>query len=121
MQVVDVLDELAAHAAGSFLSVVDFNGASLGACDITGTSPVWEMHPDTDELFYIIEGTFEVVLLKDEGPEHFVAPAGSTLVIPKGLWHRPAAPNGAKFIYLTPGTTLHSDAEDPRVDEGSKE
>ena len=115
MKITPVLSELAAHPAGSFLNITEFNGAALGACDITGTSPVWEMHPDTDELFYnIIEGQFEVTLLSGDEPEHFVAPEGSTFAIPKGIWHRPAAPNGAKFIYLTPGTTLHSEADDPR-------
>jgi len=77
-------------------------------------SPVWEMHPDTDEFFYVLEGTFEITLLTDTGPICHVAPAGSTFVIPRGLWHKPAAPNGAKFMYMTPGQSLHSDAEDPR-------
>ena len=119
MKVTDILSELAAHPAGSFLDVAEFNGRQLGACDITGTSPVWEMHPDTDELFYILEGAFEATLLNADGPEHVVVPAGSMFVVPKGIWHRPAAPSGAKFIYFTPGETLHSDADDPRVENGA--
>ncbi len=114
MDIKNVLVELAAHPEGSFLDVAAFNGNTLGACSITGTSPVWEMHPDTDELFYIIEGEFEMTLLQTETPEHIVATAGSVMVIPKGLWHKPGAPQGSKFIYLTPGTTLHSDKADPR-------
>lgn len=118
MEVTPVLSELAAHPAGSFLEIAQFNGNSVGACDITGTSPVWEMHPDTDELFYIIEGSFEATLLTGEEPKHVVVPAGSMFVVPRGIWHKPAAPNGAKFIYLTPGQTLHSDAADPRLEQG---
>ena len=114
MDIKHVITELTAHPEGSFLDVVPFNGASVGACSITGTSPVWEMHPDTDELFYIIEGEFEMVLLTGDRPERCVASAGSMFAIPKGVWHKPGAPNGSKFIYLTPGTTLHSDADDPR-------
>ena len=76
---------------------------------------MWEMHPDTDEFFYIIEGSFEVTLLTDTGPQHHEAAAGSCFVIPQGLWHKPAAPTGAKFMYFTPGTSLHSDAPDPRI------
>ena len=94
--------------------MVQFNGGTVGACSITGTSPVWEMHPDTDEFFYILEGEFEITLLSGEDPEHFIASAGSTFVVPKGIWHKPAAPVGSKFIYLTPGTTLHSEAIGPR-------
>ena len=51
-----------------------------------------------------------MTLLRGDEPEHFVAPAASTFVVPKGVWHKPGAPNGSKFIYLTPGETLHSDA-----------
>ena len=105
---------LSSHPQGEFLELVRFNEASFGTCDITGTSPVWEMHPDTDEFFYIIEGTFEMTVLTDAGPEHHEAEAGSCFVSPRGLWHRPAAPNGAKFMYYTPGASLHSNAADPR-------
>ncbi|MDJ0749529.1 MAG: cupin domain-containing protein [Woeseiaceae bacterium] len=114
MDVNDILSELAAVPEGTFLDVVRFNDHHIGACSITGVSPVWEMHPDTDEFFFIIEGIFEVTVLTETGVEHRLAPAGSTLVIPRGLWHKPAAPQGAKFLYLTPGQSLHSEAEDPR-------
>lgn len=115
MHVKNVLAELAAHPDGTFIDVAPFNGASIGACDITGISTVWEMHPDTDEFFYVIQGELEVTLLLDTGREPFVAGAGSTLVVPRGVWHKPGAPKGAKFIYLTPGQTLHSEADDPRA------
>jgi mannose-6-phosphate isomerase-like protein (cupin superfamily) len=114
MEVKNILSELAAQPEGSFLDIVSFNGSNVGACDITGISPVWEMHPDTDELFYIIDGEFEITLLEQESPEHFVVPAGSAFSVPKGVWHKPGAPGGAKFIYLTPGETLHSEEADPR-------
>ena len=114
MEVKNILAELAASPEGTFLDTVDFNGSSFGACRITGVSPVWEMHPDTDEFFYIIDGEFEITLLEECGPSHHRAPAGSAFVVPKGLWHKPGAPNGARFIYFTPGTSLHSEAEDPR-------
>jgi mannose-6-phosphate isomerase-like protein (cupin superfamily) len=114
MKVVDVPAKLAAVAEGSFIDTVDFNGKSFGACDITGVSPVWEMHPDTDEYFHVLEGELELTLLTANTTEHHVARAGCSMVVPKGLWHKPAAPNGAKFIYFTPGQSLHSDADDPR-------
>ena len=115
MEVKNVYSELAASPDGSFLDIVAFNGSNLGACSITGVSPVWEMHPDTDELFYILEGKFEITLLDGDTPKHLTATAGSTFVVPKGIWHKPGAPSGSKFIYLTPGHTLHSDKEDPRL------
>jgi len=114
MEVKNLISELAMSPEGTFLDIVQFNGRHVGACDITGVSPVWEMHPDTDEFFYIPEGTFEMTILTDAGPEIHLAPAGSAFVVPQGLWHKPAAPKGAKFMYFTPGKSLHSEAQDPR-------
>lgn len=115
MQATDVKAVLATAAEGTFLSITDFNNHSVSACDITGTSPVWEMHPDTDEFFCILAGDFEITLLCESSAEHHVAVAGSTFVVPKGVWHKPSAPHGAKFLFITPGESLHSDAHDPRV------
>lgn len=115
----NVIETLAGEPQGSFVDLLDFNGATLGACDITGVSPVWEMHPDTDELFYIVEGEFEITLLEQEESFHHVLTAGEIFVVPKGIWHKPAAPKGAKFIFHTPGISLHSDDADPRASVGT--
>ena len=114
MHVIDVIEELSRHPEGSFLSLLSFNGSSIGACDIKGESPVWEMHPDTDEFFFILEGQFDITLLDGDTPSHHSAGAGSTFVVPAGVWHKPAAPRGCKFIHITPGESLHSEADDPR-------
>lgn len=115
MEVKNVYAELAASPDGSFLNVLAFNDSHMSACSITGISPVWEMHPDTDEWFYILEGEFEMTLLNGATPQHVVAAAGSIFVVPKGVWHKPGAPKGAKFMYFTPGQTLHSEQDDPRA------
>jgi len=117
MQVVNVVEKLAQTKSGDFIDLLVFNDGSLGAVDIKGISPVWEMHPDTDELFYVIEGRLEIELLCEDGSEHYAANAGETLVVPKTYWHKPGAPDGAKFIYLTPGQSIHSDKPDPRLDD----
>ena len=115
MDIVNILSLLRENPEGTFLDIAPFNGKSFGTCDITGRNPGWEMHPDTDEFFYIIDGVAEITLLEEDGPHHHVARAGTSFVVPKGIWHKPEAPNGAKFIFYTPGESLQSDAEDPRV------
>lgn len=114
METTDVLALLADHPDGSFLEFGSFNGRTFGSCSIEGVSPGWEMHPDTDEFFYVIEGTVEITLLENEEPEHYVMPAGCSFVVPRGIWHKPGAPGGAKFIYFTPGESLYSEEDDPR-------
>ena len=113
MEITDVMKLLSNNPEGSFLEFSAFNDHTFGTCDVTGVSPGWEMHPDTDEFFHVLEGEFEITLRLDEGEEHHVVPAGSVFVVPRGIWHKPAAPGGAKFMYFTPGQSLHSDAADP--------
>ena len=115
MEIIDVKEELSRHPKGTFLNLLGFNNSHFGACDITGESPVWEMHPDTDEFFYILEGQFEIVLLDGKIPSKHVVNSGSSFVVPIGIWHKPGAPNGCKFIHFTPGESLHSEADDPRA------
>ena len=56
MEIKKVIAELALHREGAFLDLLPFNDTTIGGCDISGESPFWVMHPDTDEFFYIIEG-----------------------------------------------------------------
>ena len=115
MQTKDALTKLAKHPARTFLDLTNFNGYAVGCCAITGTSPVCEMHPDTDEFFYMIDGELSFInLTADSGQVERNVLADATLVVPQGLWHKPAAHGGAKFIYMTPDQSLHSDAADPR-------
>jgi len=114
LNIVQIEQELSQEPEGSFLSLVNLNEHSLGACTVTGVSPVWEMHPDTEELFVVLKGEMEMILLENDGPQSYRAPAGSTFVVPQGIWHKPGAPSGATFLFMTPGQSLHSEAEDPR-------
>ncbi len=116
METTDVLKLLEDNPEGSFLEFGAFNGKSFGTCSVTGVSPGWEMHPDTDEFFFIIDGVVEITLLEETGERQYSAPAGTSFVVPQGIWHKPGAPNGAKFIYFTPGESLYSESEDPRED-----
>ncbi len=115
MDITDVHNLIAEHPEGSFLEFSPFNGNSFGTCSVTGVSPGWEMHPDTDEFFYVLEGTVEITLLED-APKLYTAAAGNSFVVPRGIWHKPGAPTGAKFIYFTPGQSLYSESDDPRIE-----
>lgn len=114
MEVIDVPKLLSDHPPGAFLAFAPFNDRTFGTCDFTGVAPGWEQHPDTDEFFYVLSGRLEITLLRDAGAEHHVAPAGCAFVVPRGVWHRPAAPDGARFVYFTPGASLYSSRDDPR-------
>ncbi|MFC3069895.1 cupin domain-containing protein [Phenylobacterium soli] len=63
---------------------------------------VWHRHDETDELFIILEGEFEM----DFRDHTVVVGPGEMLVVPRGVEHRPAARRGlVKLILLDPAGT----------------
>ncbi len=115
MKVKNLQQEISSQPEGTFIDLLPFNQHHFGALNIKGISPVWEMHPDTDEFFYVLEGEAEFVLLEQQGEVKYQIKEGSVFSVPKGVWHKPGSPNGMKIMYFTPGESLHSDADDPRI------
>lgn len=109
MEIKNIVDVLTSEPEGSFLDIAQFNEHNFGVCSIVGISPVWEMHPDTDEFFHIVEGEAVFTLLETSGEKEYRASAGSVFVVPKGIWHKPGSPDGMKFLYFTPGESRHSE------------
>jgi mannose-6-phosphate isomerase-like protein (cupin superfamily) len=67
-----------------------------------------ELHPDGDELLYIVSGRVEVILddgdLDTVGTEtrHEVGP-GEAFVVPQNTWHRIDVLAPAHLVHVTPG------------------
>jgi mannose-6-phosphate isomerase-like protein (cupin superfamily) len=63
---------------------------------------IWHKHDETDELFLILEGKFEIAF-----KDHVVTLyPGELLVVPRGVEHRPAARNGlVKLLLIDPDGT----------------
>jgi mannose-6-phosphate isomerase-like protein (cupin superfamily) len=80
------------------------DGLTIGAPALTGDAPHdGEMHPDGDELLYLISGVVSVRLELPEG-EHLVElNAGDALVIPQGVWHKITLREPGQLLHVTPG------------------
>jgi mannose-6-phosphate isomerase-like protein (cupin superfamily) len=60
---------------------------------------IWHSHPDTDELFLVLDGTLEIEL-RDRV---VTLEPGELFVVPKGAEHRPCARNGeVKLLLIDP-------------------
>ena len=70
---------------------------------------VWHSHDETDEMFLILEGEFEM----DFRDETKVVRPGEMLIVPRGVEHRPAARRGlVKLLLIDPdGTPNTGDAQ----------
>lgn len=63
---------------------------------------VWHRHDETDELFLILEGQFDM----DFRDGTVTAGPGELLLVPRGIEHRPAARRGlVKLLLIDPNGT----------------
>ena len=65
---------------------------------------VWHHHEQEDELFLVIAGR---MLMQFRDREVWVGP-GELIIVPRGVEHRPVAPEGAHVLLVEPGGTLNT-------------
>ena len=65
---------------------------------------VWHSHPETDEVFIVLEGEFEMRLR--DNTLHLTA--GEMCVIPKGVEHCPAAQEECAILLVEPVGTVNT-------------
>ena len=68
---------------------------------------VWHDHPDTDEVFIIIEGTL-VIKFRDG---QVALNEGEMFVIPKGVQHKPIAEELCKVLLVEPQGVVNTGDE----------
>ncbi len=82
---------------------IPVDGATFGVATMSENSPhAGEMHPDGDEVLYLISGRVRVVFLDSPVNDIDVLP-GDGLVVPQGMWHRVDILEPSQIVYLTPG------------------
>ena len=69
---------------------------------------VWHKHDDTDELFLILDGEFDM----DFRDRTVTLRPGELLIVPRGTEHRPAARRGeVKLLLIDPNDTPNTGDE----------
>jgi mannose-6-phosphate isomerase-like protein (cupin superfamily) len=102
----DGTSEVVSSAGGP----VRVDGFTVGAIARMDEAPPHrgELHPDGDELLYVVSGRLEAVLddgdLDRVGTEtrHEIGP-GQAFVVPRGVWHRLEVLEPAHLVHVTPG------------------
>ena len=59
---------------------------------------VWHDHPDTDEVFIVLEGSLEIEFRDGK----VTLEAGEMFVVPKGIEHKPVAIDECKIMLVEP-------------------
>jgi mannose-6-phosphate isomerase-like protein (cupin superfamily) len=72
---------------------------------------VWHDHPDTDEVFIVIEGTLDI-----EFRDGVVSlNSGEMFVIPKGVEHKPIANSECKIMIVEPKGVVNTGASNSEL------
>ncbi|TYB39493.1 cupin domain-containing protein [Micromonospora sp. AP08] len=68
---------------------------------------VWHAHDHTDESFLVLDGDLRIALRDgaDGAEREVVLPRGAVFVVPRGVEHRPSAPEGASILMFEPSGT----------------
>lgn len=67
---------------------------------------VWHSHPDTDEVFIVIEGTLHIEFRDGQ----VTLTSGEMFVIPKGVEHKPFANAECKIMIVEPEGIVNTGA-----------
>lgn len=114
LKAITIAEEFVDLEKMDFRSLGDFSGGSVGVFRSgPGTSP-WECHRDGEELLQVVDGSVCIELLTDTECVKVDLTAGQVLIVPKGLWHRHLITEALCELYITAGSTEHSNLDDPR-------
>jgi mannose-6-phosphate isomerase-like protein (cupin superfamily) len=100
--------------AVEFRHLASFNQGHVGAFWAANGDSPWERHPYDDELLLVVDGSVDIEVLDDRRSETTTVEAGCLFVVPRGRWHRHRHTGLVRELYLTPGPSEMSFAEDPR-------
>lgn len=78
------------------------NGHTLSVVNVENRTLDFHVHEHSDELFYVIEGSFHLETREGLVPVH----EGELIIVPKGVPHRPVVKALTKFLMIELDGTL---------------
>jgi quercetin dioxygenase-like cupin family protein len=79
------------------------DGVTIGFVSVTRDAPHGgELHPDGDEILYVVSGKLRVIGESDPNAAIDLGP-GDACIVRKNEWHRITMLEPAQLIHITPG------------------
>ena len=72
---------------------------------------VWHDHPDTDEVFIVLDGTLEIAFRDGR----VTLGAGEMFVVPRGVEHKPMAARECQLLLVEPKGLVNTGAVDSEL------
>lgn len=88
----------------------EINGQHVKLVKLKGEF-VWHKHDHEDELFLVLKGSFNM----EFRDRTVVLNEGEFLVVPRGVEHRPVAPEEVSIMLFEPATTLNTGDSDDKT------
>jgi mannose-6-phosphate isomerase-like protein (cupin superfamily) len=80
------------------------DGYTVGAPLLVSEPPhAGEMHPDADELLYLVSGRVRVRLELQDGNREIHLGQDQALIVPRGVWHKIFIEEPGRLVHVTPG------------------
>lgn len=78
------------------------DGMTVGIVTMERSAPHGgEVHPDGDEILYVISGKVRVIC--DSEPAPLELNAGDACIVPAGEWHKVDVLQPTRLVHITPG------------------
>lgn len=72
--------------------------------DFSGRWAHWEMHPNGEELIYLLGGSVDFTFDRPDGPVTTTLDGpGTYLIVPRGTWHIGEAADACSILVVTAG------------------
>ena len=84
--------------------VGELNGQHVKLARLEGDQVPWHTHDDEDELFFVIDGTLDVL----EHGEAVTLHAGEFCIVPRGTEHRVVPRGHVKLLLFEPAGIAHT-------------
>lgn len=65
-------------------------------------SAKWEMHPQGEEIIYLLSGAIDLAVLAGEAERSVPLRPNTACVVPRGVWHRFIVHKPASVLSITP-------------------
>ena len=79
------------------------DGMTVGIVTMTHDAPHnGEVHPDGDEVLFVVSGRIRVTCDSDPGNALILGP-GQACIVPKGEWHKVSILQKTQLVHITPG------------------
>ena len=94
-----------AVARGKYDRIV---GAFAFASDADLHASMQEIHPNSDEVLFLVSGAIDVVVDDPHGERRISVEAGEFAIVPRGVWHRLVMRAPGKLVFINSRTGMSS-------------